>query len=810
MLRNPLFLPVSAALACLAVFTTFAGFVRAAERHAVRLHLEQIAHHFEQDMASRVDMDIAALQRMAHRWQRGDGREEAIWRADARAYARDMPELIAVQWANPDFRLEWVEPLEGNEAVVGLDILFEPNRARTVMQAVETRTPQSSDAIHFVQGGVGFLTYYPLHDDDTFQGLIVGVFDVETLIRTVMPASSEALVQLEVREGGELIFVRGTAASETLVADSRVHLPGALWTVTLRPSPTLYAQELSVFPVVLILLGLVFGIAVGLAVAALDQGRRRQRELAAEREEALQELQESRERVALAVKGSADGFWDWDLRSNSGQASERLLAMLGHEHPSSRFNRAEFADLLHPEDRAPLFAKLEAHLAGTGDYDVQARLRRADGSYGWFRLRGLAHRVNGTPVRMAGTMSDITELVEARERADSSNLAKSQFLANMSHEIRTPMNGILGMARILKEEDLPSHIADKLDVIVSSGDALTHLLDDILDLSKIESGQFALEEMPFTLEETAEKLQALYGPAAANRGLELDIEVTDPPGQLRLGDPLRLRQIANNLLSNALKFTAQGRISVRLGSPVGRKTEDELQLTVRDTGIGLTEAQAEAVFDKFVQADASTSRRFGGTGLGLAICRGLADAMGGTIVATGTPGEGSTFTLRIPAPRVEALTEEAAEETASPAAARIDRSATPRILAAEDNATNRLVLDAYLARLDVEVDMVEDGREAVEHFRANSYDLILLDIQMPELNGEEAISAMRDIERREKRLRTPVVALTANVMVDHVSRYRQLGFDAHVEKPLRPDVLEATMTRLLQQHDIRRSRRASI
>lgn len=806
--RYRLLIPLSAALFCVIVFTSLSLHVRSQEHYAVRVHLEEIATNLQYNLTERVEMNLNGLERMAERWIRVGGTDQTEWRADALDYVGDHAELRSVQWANPDFVLEWVEPVAGNEAVIGLDILFEEFRARAVMQAVNSRRANNSAAIDFIQGGTGFLAYFPLYDGDRFDGLIVGVFDAANMVAAGLPEDYADYVAIQVSEGGGLIHQAGTPVSLQLTAERTVALPGSVWTVNLFPAGALYAEEFSSIPIFLLGLGVLLSIAVGVGAHFLASGQIRQRELAEERESAYEALERNRERVALAVRGSSDGFWDWDLERNALYHSPRLRALLGHPEEAAHIFDAEYADDIHPDDRDRSERALAAHIKTGADYDLQLRFRCANGEYRWFRTRGIAQRNDGRAVRMAGSITDITDLIEARDRANAANRAKSDFLANMSHEIRTPMNGILGMARVLADKDLPDDVNSKLDVIVRSGDTLMHLLDDILDLSKIEAGQIELDEAPFDLEIIGSRVEALYRDTADKKGLTLEVEVTDRDGVSRHGDPLRLSQIANNLVANAIKFTASGQVRMTLGPTANGPDNAMIELVVSDTGIGMSEAQCQSIFEKFVQADSSTTRRFGGTGLGLAICKGLADQMGGTIDVASNPGQGTTFTVRLPLAPVIA-------DTASPrspdlitigGAMTVDGRPV-RILAAEDNLTNRLVLKAYLDKLAVDLTMVENGAEAVTAFLNEDYDLVLLDIQMPIKNGEDALSEIRAFERDQGRLPTPVVALTANVMADQVNRYAMLGFDAHTEKPLSPEGLERTMRRLLMGTNLRRSAR---
>ncbi|OLF73879.1 hypothetical protein AWH62_06895 [Maricaulis sp. W15] len=811
--RYRLLIPLSAALFCLVVFTVLSLHVRSQEHYAVRVHLEEISTNLQYNLAERVDMDIAGLQRLADRWVRAGGTVEADWRADARAYVNDTAELRAVQWANPEFRLEWIEPLTGNEAALGLDILFEEYRARAVMQAVDTRRPNNSAAIHFVQGGTGFLAYFPLFVDGQFDGLIVGVFDVANMVSAGLPESYTDYIAIRVNEAGDTIASLGTPISNRIVSTHSVELPGSVWTVEVYPAAALYAEEFSSIPIFLLVLGVLVAAGIGAGSHLVLTGQIRQSELALEREAAFDELERNRERMALAVRGSSDGFWDWDLAERALYHSPRLRALLGYDEQAVTMSQDDYSADVHPDDRDRNTAALRAHLEKGHDYDLQIRFVCANGEYRWFRARGLAHRRDGKAVRMAGSITDITDLVAARDKADAANRAKSDFLANMSHEIRTPMNGILGMARVLADKALPEDVHAKLDIIVRSGDTLMHLLDDILDLSKIEAGQIELEDVAFQLDSIAARVAALYADAAEKKGIKFEIDLPAGEPAARFGDPLRFAQIANNLVANAIKFTNEGSVRVTLG-PVIADTNDEtdtgdlVELVVTDTGIGMSDEQCRLVFDKFVQADSSTTRRFGGTGLGLAICKGLTEQMGGTISVTSTAGQGTRFCVRVPMPAVEpdtSLSQRPDLITLGGALTIEDRPV--RVLAAEDNLTNRLVLKAYLDKMKVDLEMVENGEEAVAAFRREHFDIVLLDIQMPVMNGEDALSEMRNFERADSRLPTPVMALTANVMADQVNRYAMLGFDAHTEKPLSPEALERTMRRLLRGNQIRRSAR---
>jgi signal transduction histidine kinase/CheY-like chemotaxis protein len=370
----------------------------------------------------------------------------------------------------------------------------------------------------------------------------------------------------------------------------------------------------------------------------------------------------------------------------------------------------------------------------------------------------------------------------ARAEAEAANTAKSDFLATVSHEIRTPLNGVLGMAQAMSASDLTPEQRERLDVIRDSSEALLRVLNDILDISKIEARKLEIEDVAFDLGETLGGVHATFAPVAAQRGLELSVQLGDAGGQYR-GDPTRVRQIISNLVSNAVKFTASGAIRV-----LAARDAAGIRIEVSDTGIGISPEVAATLFAKFAQADASTTRRYGGTGLGLAISRELAEMMGGSITLTSTPGHGSTFTVRLRLERIgEARRAPPPRETAIRQTTLLLPEPEPskvRILAAEDNHINRLVLKTLLNQIGLHPDIVGDGELAVEAWRHGTYDVILMDIQMPELDGLGATREIRAEEAATGRRRTPILGLTANAMAHQVEEYMRAGMDGHVSKPI--------------------------
>jgi signal transduction histidine kinase/ActR/RegA family two-component response regulator len=363
--------------------------------------------------------------------------------------------------------------------------------------------------------------------------------------------------------------------------------------------------------------------------------------------------------------------------------------------------------------------------------------------------------------------------------AESANEAKSAFLATMSHEIRTPLNGVLGMAQAMAVEPLAPRQRERLEIIHESGNALLAILNDILDLSKIEAGKLELEEIDFDLDEVARGAHSAFTAVANKKGLSFALDIDSARGAYR-GDPTRLRQILSNLISNALKFTEHGEIRV-----VANYADGKLSIAVADTGVGIPAEALDKLFAKFSQVDVSTTRRFGGTGLGLAICQQLAGLMGGAIAVESREGKGSTFTLSLPMMRVGDESPTAPPPAAEPAACTdTDANHALRVLAAEDNSVNQLVLKTLLQQVGIDPVVVADGAAAVQAWEESHWDAILMDIQMPVMDGLAATRAIREKEKASGRAHTPIIALTANAMAHHVVEYRAAGFDDHVPKPL--------------------------
>lgn len=393
------------------------------------------------------------------------------------------------------------------------------------------------------------------------------------------------------------------------------------------------------------------------------------------------------------------------------------------------------------------------------------------------------------------------ELARAAEVARLASEAKSNFLATMSHEIRTPLNGILGMAQAMTLGDLSPEQRTRLNVIKESGDNLLTVLNDILDEAKIEAGMLTLESVEFDLAALLESATAPFERLASAKGLNLRVTLGEGSAGAYLGDPTRLRQILYNLISNAIKFSPAGGVTLESGYKDGT-----LRLSVADTGIGIPADRLDALFQPFTQAEASTARNFGGTGLGLSICRRLAGLMGGDIVVRSTPGEGSVFTLSIPCVQMSAaetlpqMKDGVVTDAAQPVEP-AENSRSPRILAVEDNEINQLVLRTLLGHGGFTPTLASNGVDAMEIFASGDWDLVLMDIHMPVMDGIEATRQIRALELKTGRARTPILALTADALAHQVAEYGALGFDGHVAKPLEVSALFEAIASALEAED---------
>ncbi len=470
--------------------------------------------------------------------------------------------------------------------------------------------------------------------------------------------------------------------------------------------------------------------------------------------------------------------------------SDGARAVYGLAADAVRADAGALVRLILPEDVPSFRAGVARSKATLGPWRWEGRFRHAaTGEVRWLAAAARPERLADGGTVWDGVMTDVTSLKAAEAAAVAASRAKSEFLANMSHEIRTPLNGVVGMLALLAGTPLTDPQRRYAAVADASAASLLTLINDILDFSKIEAGKLELEAVPFDLPGVVADAAAVLSARAQAKGLRLACDVDPGLARRRVGAGDRVRQVLVNLLGNAVKFTDAGSVTLAVTADDG--DGDRVRFAVTDTGVGIPPDRLHRLFQTFSQVDASTTRKYGGTGLGLAISRQLAGLMGGTVGVTSAVGRGSTFwfTARLPADAA-APTTPALAAVAGPAPA---VTAGRRLLVAEDNDVNQMVVGELLRRLGYAADLVDDGRAAVAAVARGGYDLVLMDCQMPEMDGFEAAAAIRAAEAADGRGRLPVVALTANAIVGDRERCLSAGMDDYLSKPIDPQALAATL-----------------
>ena len=534
-----------------------------------------------------------------------------------------------------------------------------------------------------------------------------------------------------------------------------------------------------------------------------------------EHKQLAQELEYSEFRWKFAIEGSGDGLWDWDIETSEVFFSKKWKSMLGFAENEIEDILEEWEKRVHPDDVSQVMSEIKDYLEGRSEnYANEHRVLCKDGSYKWILDRGIIvnRGENGKPLRLIGTHTDITErkntehlILEAKAAAESLAKSKSEFLANMSHEIRTPMTAIIGLSQLALNKEMPNDVRDSLTKIHQSAESLLGILNDILDLSKLDAGKLILENSPFNLVILFRNLHNFFFDAAKSKNLEFSISVEHGfPNEL-IGDSLRIQQILSNLLGNAIKFTQHGKIELCIKQIENRADETVLRFSVEDTGIGIKKEHQENLFKPFHQADNSITRRFGGTGLGLTISHDLLSLMGSDFHIDSVEGKGTTiyFDLLLKVPNTNIQISKQNSYLSSNQQGKLQEKlfelskslAGIRILLAEDNFLNQEIVSGFLKLSGIEVDIAENGVIVLELLKSNSYQAILMDVNMPEMDGLQATKLIRE---QPKYAELPIIALTAGITVEEQEKCLLAGMNNLVEKPINPEVLLQTLSRCIK------------
>jgi len=524
-------------------------------------------------------------------------------------------------------------------------------------------------------------------------------------------------------------------------------------------------------------------------------------------------LKDSEERLRLAIRGSNDGIFDWNFKTHEIYWSSQYKKMLGYEDDEIRGDEETFKTLLHPEDSVLFWENFNNYINGNlSEFSAIFRMKHKSGRDIWIHGRGKAlFDENGQPQRFIGAHTDITyikeherQLKDERDRAEAASIAKGEFLAHMSHEIRTPLTAVSGIAEIFTQSEdkmEPTH-RKLVRTLKTSTESLKELITDILDFSKIESGEVELHPQKFMLSELFQQVISIVSVKANEKMLDFTFDFEEVKNTVFNGDKQRIRQILINLIGNAIKFTEKGKVAVTVSVEAVAESHI-LRIDIQDSGIGIPESAIPVIFEKFRQADSSVSRRYGGTGLGLPISKSLADLMGGTIKVHSEVGKGSTFSLILPF--TTSISEPSVDMGEVIRLQKLnDRlknviGEKKKILLVEDYEGNIVVLSYILNGLNCAYDVAKTGLEAIQSWKSKHYDLILMDIQMPEMDGLTATRTIRKMEEEQSLAHTPIIGLTAHALVADKQKCIDAGMDDYLSKPIIEADLKAVILKVLEE-----------
>ena len=692
-------------------------------------------------------------------------------------------------------KLEMLYPLAGNERALGTDYRSVPWQWPMVKRAIETRVPVIQGPIALIQGGSGLILRDPVFLADGtdggehFFGLVSLVLNMPDIYAEAGLIREDLPVTIAIRgvdgqgELGKMIYGENATFLQQPV-ELDVNFPYGKWRLAAVPKGGWIGYG-RYFPLSRLLGGAFF---LFLVIISFGVARHIN-----ERQHLLNRIASSGEQFRNLLRIASDGIHILDEDGNLVMCSDSFLHMLGYSEAEAHgLNIKQWDVVFSPKE---LREKIRDLIPSSAVFETKHR--RRDNTEIDVEINACAIDLAGKPYLYASAR-DVSErkvyenqLRIARHAAESAAAAKANFLAIMSHEVRTPVTSVMAVADLLQKTILTEEQAGYIKILKSSTVTLLTVLNDILDISKIESGKIKIESAEFSLHETVREIIAIGQTTASTKGLRISLDIFDSVPDLVIGDTTRVRQVLFNLVSNAIKFTEAGSISVRMKISNAQGTDTGVLFEVEDTGIGISCEQIEQLFAVFSQADATTTRRFGGTGLGLAISKKLVDLMGGQIGVKSEPGVGSMFWFLLPfkiAPILPALSAnllvlEKNEEAAQPL----------KILLAEDNRINQLLIRSMLMKMGHTVEVAENGRVAVDAVTMRDFDVVLMDMQMPEMDGEEATKRIRAMSPPKGT--TPILALTADAMVEHRNRYLMVGVDELVPKPIDWQVLSEALAR---------------
>jgi PAS domain S-box-containing protein len=700
----------------------------------------------------------------------------------------------------------YLEPFnERNKRAFGYDMFSQEIRREAMTKAYQSKKAAASGKVRLVQENsvdeqAGFLIYIPLYKKnmptnneaqkiEALEGFVYAPFRVKDLMNGVVGERYKD-VHLEIYDSSEISEDTLLYRERTLIhkADikiiKRIKIDGRDWTLVYRPFTNFFYEVQRNTPWYVLFLGfsltaMLFGLIISLVYI-----KEKAQNLA---NQMTEKLSISEERLRFALEGTGDGIWDWNIKTGELFFSQRWKEIFGYEDEDLVPHIDTFISFIHEDDKAKLQKYLKDYIEGKIEsYEIELRVNHKTDGVIWTLSKAEALRdANGYAYRLTGTISNINirkkaekEARRAKEVAEEANKSKSNFLANMSHEIRTPMNAILGLSQLLLDEELKSKEIDMVEKILSSSKMLLGIINDILDYSKIEAKKLELEEKSFSLQAILTQQRVLYSQKKLNKNVELYFHAKSNLPNIILGDELRLDQVISNFISNALKFTHKGKIVFSIELKENLQSHAVICFSVSDTGIGLTKEEINKLFKPFVQADSSTTRKYGGSGLGLAISRKLVNVMGGEIEVQSKKGEGSTFSFSIKVPVVSWSSN---KQNKVPDAY--------RVLIVDDQEISRLILKEILQNFHCNVDEACNGAEALKMIRKadsqnKGYSALLIDWKMPEMDGIETIKEINKmIQEKSLQTKSPSILMLSGYNVQDID-IDSLGIEAFLAKPI--------------------------
>jgi signal transduction histidine kinase/CheY-like chemotaxis protein/CHASE1-domain containing sensor protein len=748
-------------------------------------------------------------------------------------YRHQLPDFLAwQQQQRPKFDVHpklnhprllvktYISPVEGNAPAIGLDISSENTSLEAANLAMQSGRAVMSAPMVLAQDKnhtPGFLLFMPFYAkqnltsvierEQYFVGFVFAPFIMQKLISGTLNASKR-LLELKISDNGQYLFqdkIGNSLISSSRTALNSKHIKtvfGRKWVIETYATEDFLTHFSSNQPLIILVTGLLINFLLIVFFLQISY-RKQQKELQLLQMKTdyftkTQDERELKSRLELALKASEIGVWQYNIKDAQISWDESMFKLYGVD--SEDFDGAYqiWENSLHPDDKEKSVRMLNDAIKYNHKFDMVFRILLPRRGIRYIKALADVFYIDDEPIKVIGVNWDVTEEIEHEEQlkvaqanALAASEAKTMFLANMSHEIRTPMNAIIGFSElVLNDTELSIQSRKHINTVLHSSKDLLKIIDDILDVSKLESGKVTLEHIQFNLRQIISQLVDIISPLVQEKKLLLHCYWDDDLPEYMVGSPLHLKQVLLNLLSNAVKFTESGNIDFNVIYDAPQKL---VTFEVSDQGIGIDPLKISNIFKAFTQEENSTTRRFGGTGLGLSIAKSLVDLMGGNLLVDSQKAYGSRFYFSL---KVDGVAIVQLEKSAEPERKIIELKPGLHVLIAEDNDDNALLVSELLKQHGMTYDRVYDGEQAVEAFKERAYDLVLMDIMMPNMDGIAATQAIRQLEREQALSSIPIIAVTANAMKKEIEQYLQSGFDAVVTKSVANDNLISVIFQL--------------